>query len=114
MLDIKDAKLFAGQPDLRLVVLCTTSDGGSEIRTLETFERELSISSSNDEIVRQVDGATKRNTRFTIIKKLIKEPPAKSPKEEVKGLKEEHKVQVLHAFYKVHGYKTKINKGVAH
>lgn len=112
-MEVKGGKLFADKADQKMVVLCTTKTGEVEIRTLETFERELSLNSSDNEIVQDVEGTRKRNTRFTLIKKIIKEPD-KKPEQKFEGLSPEHKAQVIHAFYKVHGYKTKINKGVAH
>lgn len=110
MMEIKGGKLFADKADEKLVVLCTTNEGGMEVRTLETFERELSISSEYDEIVTEVDGSRKRNTRFTLMKRLLGD----FVKEDFKGITEAQEVEIIHAFYKVHGYKTKINKGVAH
>lgn len=110
MMEIKGGKLFADKAGEKLVVLCTTNAGGMEVRTLETFEKELSISAADDEIVQDVDGSTKRNTRFTLMKKLLGDFVGA----DFKGLTEAHENQIIHAFYKVHGYKTKINEGVAH
>lgn len=109
-MEVKGGKLFAGKPNEKMVVLCTTSEGGMEVRTLETFERELSVSSYDDEIIRSVDGSKKRNTHFTLIKKVLGDIVDVN----FKGINDKHREQIIHAFYRVNGYKTKINEGVAH
>lgn len=109
-MEVPGGELFASKPDEKMVVLCTTNAGGMEIRTLQTFERELTLSLASDEIVQNVDGTRKRSTTFTLIKKLLGDFVDDS----FKGITDKQRNQVLYAFYKLHGYKVRIVDGVAH
>lgn len=110
MMEIKGGKLFASEPDQKMVVLCTTEKGGIEIRTLQTFDRMLSISSSADEIVEGVEASKTRSTRFTLLKKMTEN----LIDDKFKEFTDEHKEKIIHAFYELNGYKTKaFGKGKA-
>lgn len=108
MVEVKGGKLFANVPNKNMVVLCTTRNGSFEIRTLQTFERLLEVNSSSDEIIVAVDGSKTRTTQFTLLKKL--KTPAIDDK--FKEFTDEHKEQIIHAFYKANGYKTTLISGV--
>lgn len=110
MMEVKGGKLFASEPDQKMVVLCTTEKGGIEIRTLQTFDRVLSISSSANEIVEGIEGSKTRNTRFTLMKKMSEN----IIDDKFKEFTDEHKEKIIHAFYKLNGYKTVIKGKVAH
>lgn len=104
-LDIPGGKPFADGEDDKYVVMCTTQDGDVEIRTLMNFEKELSLSRNEDEIVKEVEGSTRRRTRFTYMRKMHEEM------EEIKSqlsktLDARKTVKTIEAFYKLHGYKT--------
>lgn len=110
MMKIKDGKLFANKPGEKLLVLCTTNDGNCDLRALYTFEREQSVNSSEDELVDYVEGSRQRNTLFTLIKKLS----GNLLDEKSNDLEKKEKEIIIHSFYKLHGYKTKLVEGTAH
>lgn len=106
---VKGGQAFANKPGEKMVVLCTTNSGGMEIRMLETFERLLSVNGGDNEIVKSVDGETKKKVRFTLIKRVLGDLVDAN----FKGLTDKHREQIIYAFYTANGYKTRINKGVA-
>lgn len=110
MMKVKGGKPFANKPGQNYVVLCTTDDGKMEVRALYTFERELSISSAPDEIVKTADGSKKRVTLFTLIKTLIEDPID----DKSEDLEEQHQINIIYTFYKLNGYKVKKVAKVAH
>lgn len=93
----------------KLAVLCSNLSGGFEIRTLETFNRRLALSDAPNQIVTAVNGAQGQNLEFTLIKKLH-EPIYTDTK---KDFTDEDIAKAIEAFYRVQGYKTRYEGGLA-
>lgn len=95
-------KIFARWPETQYVVLCSTSTGDLEVRTLSTFARRLSLSYEEDETITDVEGQTTRSTLFTHLKKIHGAPQKNRPFSD-----EQKKAFILKAFYQLHGYKVR-------
>lgn len=77
--------------------LCTRTDGKLDLRILKTFEETLTLSTSENQTILDVNSDTKRKTKFFLLKPKYVFDTITEPSDEIKK-------QILRDTYELLGY----------